>query len=36
MSRLFEALQRSEPQTFDFDFTLPEPPVSDLLKAAEA
>jgi len=36
MSRLFDALQRSEPQTFDFDFTLPEPPASDLLKAAEA
>jgi len=36
MSRLFEALQRSEPQTFDFDFTLPEPPVSEVLKVAEA
>ena len=36
MSRLFEALQRSEPETFGFDFTLPEPPVSELLKAAEA
>ena len=36
MSRLFEALQRSEPETFGFDFALPEPPVSELLKAAEA
>src|SRR6266481_3926617 len=36
MSRLFEALQRSEPETFGLDFTLPEPPVSEPLKAAEA
>ena len=35
MSRLFEALRRSEPETFGFDFALPEPPVSELLKAAE-
>src|SRR6266851_7527833 len=36
MSRLFEALQRSEPETFGFDFALPEPPDSELVKAAEA
>jgi capsular exopolysaccharide synthesis family protein len=36
MSRLFEALQRSEPETLGFDFAPHEPPVSNLLKEAEA
>src|SRR5260370_7639643 len=36
MSRLFEALQRSEPETLGFDFAPHEPPVSNLLKKTEA
>ena len=36
MSRLFEALQRSEPEGFRFDFVQPEPPADGPLKTTEA
>ena len=36
MSRLFEALQKSEPEGFRFDFVQPEPPVNGPQNAAEA
>jgi protein-tyrosine kinase len=35
MSRLFEALQRSEPEGFRFDFAQPEPAANELLKTSE-
>ena len=35
MSRLFEALQRSEPEGFRFDFVQPEPPVNGSQNPAE-
>jgi capsular exopolysaccharide synthesis family protein len=36
MSRLFEALQKSEPEGFRFDFVQPEPPANEPPKIAEA
>lgn len=36
MSRLFEALQKSEPEGFRFDFVQPEPPANEPPKTAEA
>jgi capsular exopolysaccharide synthesis family protein len=36
MSRLFEALQKSEPEGFRFDFVQPEPPANESPKTAEA
>jgi capsular exopolysaccharide synthesis family protein len=36
MSRLFEELQRSEPEGFRFDFVQPEPPATEPQKTAEA
>jgi capsular exopolysaccharide synthesis family protein len=35
MSRLFEALQRSEPEGFRFDFVQPEPPANEAPKIAD-
>ena len=35
MSRLFEALQRSEPEGFGFDFIQPQPVDNELLKTSE-
>src|SRR6266404_1319129 len=35
MSRLFEALQRSEPEGFGFDFAQPQPPANEPAKTAE-
>jgi len=36
MSRLFEALQRSEPEGFAFEFPQPDSPLKEIVKAAEA
>jgi capsular exopolysaccharide synthesis family protein len=35
MSRLFEALQRSDPKGFEFDFAQPQPPANEPAKTAE-
>ncbi len=36
MSRLFEALQRSEPEGFAFEFPQPDSPLNEMLKSAQA